>query len=367
MAEKLRSFYSNKYINYVVTCLVAEVSAPASEIEEFILSNPWDEMALKERMSRLTGALVEYLPDDYKQAIIILKDLLSKVSGGKYKYDDMLSMFIPDYVLECGMDDWETSLEALGYFTTHGTSSEFAIRPFIIADQDRVMKKMLEWASHEHPHMRRFASEGCRPRLPWSMALPALKHDPSPIMPILQLLRQDESKFVQKSVANNLNDITKDNPEVVIKFAKKYLGSNKHTDWIIKHGCRTLLKQGNREILRLFGVSKLEISVPNLILQNNLVTFGNSLQFSFVSEIVGKLPDKLRLEYAVDFMKANGKTSRKIFKISERKPTNNKINLTKTHKFINYTTRKHYPGRHAIAIIVNGEEVAQQEFKVVFE
>ena len=105
---------------------------------------------------------------------------------------------------------------------------------------------MLKWSKHKDPRVRRLASEGCRPRLPWAMALPDFKRDPSKILPILEQLKADSDVWVRKSVANNLNDISKDNPELAISIFKKWLGGNKETDWIVKHAARTLLKQGNK-------------------------------------------------------------------------------------------------------------------------
>src|SRR5690606_35514298 len=106
---------------------------------------------------------------------------------------------------------------------------------------------------HKHWGVRRLASEGCRPRLPWGMALSHLKEDPLPIIPILENLKNDPSRFVRLSVANNMNDIVKDNPQTVIELAKKWYGTSKEVDWVIKHGCRTLLKQGNPDVMALFG------------------------------------------------------------------------------------------------------------------
>ena len=114
--------------------------------------------------------------------------------------------------------------------------------------------------------VRRLASEGCRPRLPWAMALPNLKENPAPIIPILENLKNDPARFVRLSVANNLNDIAKDNPEIVIDLVKKWKGESKEVDWIIKHGCRTLLKQGNPEVMELFGFNS---TISNICVEDS--------------------------------------------------------------------------------------------------
>ncbi|MBL4905823.1 MAG: hypothetical protein JKX94_00090 [Sneathiella sp.] len=143
------------------------------------------------------------------------------------------------------------------------------------------------------------------------------------------------------------------------------VGQNKNTDWIIKHGCRTLLKQGNLQALSLFGSSPVKIEEYRLTLANDTVHFGQSVEFSFEASLAGKLPTNLRIEYAIDFMKSNGKTARKIFKISESSPSSGAIALKKAHKFVDYSTRKHYGGSHGVAILLNGQEVSHREFSLI--
>ncbi len=365
MADELRILYSEEYIYHIAQCLFEEGDVNPEEFGRYILSSPWADMTLKERMARLTDGLVHFLKGSYTENIEVLKHLLPRVSGDAQKYADMLSMFIPDYTVQAGFENTVQSLEALAYFTSHGTSSEFAIRPFLKKDPVFVMKYMLDWAHHEDENIRRFASEGCRPRLPWAMALPAFKQDPALILPILVLLRSDDSVFVQKSVANNLNDIAKDNPQTVLDFAESWLGSHKNTNWIVKHGCRTLLKQGNRHALSLFGSSPVKIENSLLTLKDKDIHFGESLHFSFKVLMKGKLPENLRIEYAIDFMKSNGKTARKVFKISESTPKSANIQREKAHKFIDYSTRKHYGGSHGLAILLNGQEISHQEFRLI--
>ncbi|MBL4905822.1 MAG: DNA alkylation repair protein [Sneathiella sp.] len=227
MADELRALYSKEYISHIAHCLKEEGDVNPQEFIAFILASPWEELALKQRMARLTDGLDHFLTGSYSDDLSILKRLLPRISGDVQKYADMLSMFVPDFTVVKGLNDVDQSLEALVYFTAHGTSSEFAIRPFIKRDAEKVMTRMLDWASHPDPNVRRFASEGCRPRLPWAMALPDFKKDPSLILPILEKLRTDDSKFVQKSVANNLNDIAKDNPDIVLNFADKWLAKIK--------------------------------------------------------------------------------------------------------------------------------------------
>ncbi len=183
----------------------------------------------------------------YEDALSILKEVAPK-------FTDFESMVFPEFVDVYGQEHFELSLEALSYFTQFG-SSEFAIRSFMNKDVDKVMDYMYELARHEHPYVRRFASEGCRPKLPWAKSVKALsdKMYLLKIVGILDLLKNDPSEFVRKSVANNLNDISKLDPDLVLDKAYSWHGHTKETDWILKHGLRTLLKKGNKRALELWG------------------------------------------------------------------------------------------------------------------
>jgi 3-methyladenine DNA glycosylase AlkC len=221
----------------------------------------------------------------------------------------------------------------------------------------------MDWAEDKDAKVRRLASEGCRPRLPWAMALPKFKKDPSPILPILEKLKDDASEDVRRSVANNLNDISKDNPDLTLEICEKWSGQSENTDKIVKHACRTLLKAGNKRALAIFGYSDpSSIGVDNLSLDKKNLKIGDDLTFSFDITVATK--SKVRLEYAVYFVKAKGKISKKVFKISEKDYGPGTYSISRKQAFQEQTTRKHYPGTHRIAIIVNGEEKARTSFEL---
>jgi len=259
--------------------------------------------------------------------------------------------------------DWDLSMSAMELYTQYA-SSEFAVRPFIIKHEHRMMEQMYAWSKHENEHVRRLSSEGCRPALPWGQALNSFKKDPAPILPILEQLKTDPSEYVRKSVANNINDISKTHPELVTKLAVSWFGKDKHTDWIVKHGCRTLLKKGNRDVLAIFGYHDItSIKVSDFSLNKKSVSIGDDIDFSFT--ILAKEATKVRLEYGVDFMKSNGKRNRKIFQISEISfKKNQKKSYTKTHSLADLSTRKHYTGTHSITLIVNGAEQGTLDFEL---
>ncbi len=347
---------------------MAKEVIPKFNEEQFlkqVFNATWEAKELKQRVRHISTCLKEQLPGDYQiqvSYIIRLIDQLENVGAkGGFEY-----MFFPDFIEQYGLDDLETSLKAIEKITQF-ISCEFAIRPFLLNYQNEVMKHMLEWSQHPHHHVRRFSSEGCRPRLPWAMAIPQLKKEPAPILPILENLKNDESLFVRKSVANNLNDIAKDHPDVVVELVTRWKGKSKETDWIIRHGCRSLLKKADEKAYELFGLSgKTNCEVSNLKLGKNKIKIGDRLNFSFDLKAISKKPSRLRLEYVVYYVKASGKQTRKIFKMAESDYHPTTIySFKKEQRFQDFTTRKHFPGKHKIGILVNGQEMASKEFMLL--
>jgi len=357
MPELLKNIYSPDFAKKLAKEIKSNYSKfDSKKFEKSVFNEAWDNMELKDRMFHIASSLDKHLTNNYIQNLSILRKSAPKFTGFE-------AMLFPAYVELFGLEDYEESISALEHFTQY-SSSEFAVRPFIIKSPVKMMKQMETWAKSNNHHVRRLSSEGCRPRLPWAMALPEFKKNPKAVLKILELLRHDESEYVRRSVANNLNDISKDNPHLVRKTAKTWLGHNKNTDWIVKHACRSLLKQGDQEILQLFGFSKpAHIDLKKLDTQK-IVTLGNKLAFSFELETTKKSLGKLRLEYAIDFVKANNKRSRKVFKISESTNDEQLKSIEKYHSFKEISTRKYYPGEHQLSIIVNGQEMANKIFRL---
>ena len=178
------------------------------------------------------------------------------------------------------------------------------------------------------------------------------------------ILKDDKSLYVRKSVANSLNDISKDNPQILKDIAKKWIGVNKNRDWILKHGCRTLLKNGNTQVLELFGFTKNNnINIDNFML-NKQVKLGDNLEFSFTLKSHESL-GKLRIEYAIEFLRQNNKYSTKKFKISEGIYNQNNKKITKKYSFKPISTRKYYQGIHKLSVFINGVFLEEKEFIVL--
>jgi 3-methyladenine DNA glycosylase AlkC len=366
MAEPLKNLYNEAFFNDLVDNL--KLLLPEFREDVFlnkIYQSEWNEFELKQRMRHVTVCVESQLPSNYKSAIDILLQLTYAVRHLK-GMDTFGYMFIPDFIEQFGRDDFETSIQAMEKIT-QVMSCEFAVRPFLLKCPVKMMKQMHTWSRHSHENVRRFSSEGCRPRLPWAMAIPSLKKDPGPIIPILENLKNDPSEFVRKSVANNLNDISKDHPNQTLKLAKKWMGQTKQTDRIVKHGCRTLLKKGNQEALELFGSSaNKHLQIQNFQIITPKVKIGSNLEFSFLLFNSDKKTLRARLEYGMYYLKANGSLSRKVFKISEKYyKSASKTLVRKKQSFKIITTRKFYSGKHEISIVVNGIELAKKSFDLI--
>ncbi|THF78007.1 DNA alkylation repair protein [Cohnella fermenti] len=357
MAEPLKAMYNELFIRQFGERVRKEWEPFDSErFAALTLAEGWDELELKGRMRRITVSLGAALPADYPEALTILEAISPECRGFPY-------LLFPDFVQVYGLGHWERSIAALERFTAL-SSAEFSVRPFILRDPERMMEQMFAWAGHSDEHVRRLASEGCRPRLPWADALPAFKKDPSPIMPILERLKADPSEYVRRSVANNLNDISKDHPELVLELAKRWSGDNAATDALLKHACRTLIRaSANPEALSLFGLNEpAGVEVIRWEPSASAVPSGGEIEIAYEVGLPGESGAKLRLELAVTYPRKGGRSYRKMFKLSEKSIAGGATLAGKRRlDFRDLSTRKHEPGAHRLALIVNGRELASAE------
>lgn len=378
MAEAFKNMYNEQFFDKFTKDLKLVIhDFDACDFVSQVMDHQWEKREYKQRIMHMATVLQKFLPADYREAIAKILELLDYVKNTLpdfSKIDDknfgLLALeygpVLDKYVEQYGMDDYETSVKAIERITQF-TSCEFATHSFIIKYHDKMMEQMLSWSKHEHWGVRRLASEGCRPRLPWAAALPKLKDNPAPIIPILENLKNDPSRFVRLSVANNLNDIAKDNPETVIELAKRWKGESKEVEWVIKHGCRTLLRQGNPEVMKLFGFGSIKgIGIEKFRVLTPAVQVGESLEFSFNLLNNNHSPTKIRLEYGVYYRKADGTLSRKVHKISEKDYAGNSLTqITRKHSFRVVTTRRFHPGLHRVAVIINGNEFEKHDFELI--
>jgi len=362
----LKDLYSVAFYDRLASALLVTVpDFNPSQFIKKIYDADFESKELKERMKHTSSVLNHFLPNDYPQAIAMIKKTIEQLRIEGIGEDGLAYMFLPDYLETYGIDHFDESVEALE-FVTQFVSCEFAVRPFILKYGTRMINEMQKWSLHESHKVRRLASEGSRPRLPWAMAIPFLKKDPSLILPILNNLKHDPSEYVRRSVANSLNDIAKDHPHVVVGIAKSWSGISRDTDAIIKHGSRTLLKQGHGDILKHYRLDDIGILLSDFKILTPVVKIGDSLEFSFTIKNQNESSKIIRLEYAIYYKKQNGQNNKKVFKISERVyAAGATVNILRKQKFVLITTRRFHLGNHQISMIVNGVEKEIFNFELI--
>ena len=260
MAEYRKvKYYFDKKLAKLIAGKVKRVH-PKFRSNDFVktIADSVDDLELKARVAIITDALHEFLPADYKVAMEILLKILgpeNENEKGMFKEGYWL-MPVAHFVEKYGCDDFDTSITAI-YEITKRHTGEYAVRPFLERYPAKMLSVMKDWSKDQSFHVRRLACEGVRPRLPWAKNMEQFLIDPTPVLPILENLKEDESLFVRKSVANNLNDILKDNYEIGMRVLKKWSRSkSKETKWIIKHALRNEIRKGNSEALQLVDKMK---------------------------------------------------------------------------------------------------------------
>lgn len=346
---------------------VADVH-PAFDKQKFIETIYEGDFAQKEwkdRMKHTTIVLHQFMPENFTEAVSLIDEIIENLKKNKFTEGNLAFIFFADYIETYGLHDFKTSAKAFVSITQF-ISCEFAVRPFILKYKEKMIDEMVKWSLHENHHVRRLSSEGSRPRLPWAMAIPFLKKDPASILPILENLKNDPSEYVRRSVANNLNDIAKDNPQIVLEIASKWKGFSKETDGIIKHGCRTLLKQGHPEVLSHYGLESTNIELSHFEIKTPVVKIGDYLQFQFHLNNKNEEAKTVRLEYAVHYRKSKGHLAKKVFKISEKIYQPNQLTkVERNQSFKIITTRVFHTGMHQLSIIINGTESETLSFDLV--
>lgn len=369
MSTLLKDAYDKSYIQRIIAAFKAEgFDLAETEFEQLVFAQAWAQLELKARTSRICQSLASVLPCDAVSNV----ELLCRVAAHFNQTNDgYLAMFLTEYIeANAQRIGWGASVQALARMTAYA-SAEFAVRPFIIADQQRMLLQMQIWAKSDNEHLRRLASEGCRPRLPWAQALPVLKLDPEPLRPILDALLEDQSLYVRRSVANNLNDISKDNPDWVLGYCRAALAkkqssqSRDHVIWLVKHACRGLLKAGDPRVLSLFGYDNVDQVVIEAFNAAPEAQIGDRLDYAFtVRRSDKKALGKIRIELLVDYVKANGKTSSKCFKLYDAHYQEVEKRVERHLSLKQLSTRKHYPGMHKLTIRVNGVDKASRAFEL---
>lgn len=332
---------------------------PRFETSRFLAlaTDDLDALGIMQRMRRTATSLHATLPMDFDDALRILEELAPRIDHG------FVAIALSEYVALYGLDQFDRSMQALRFFTRFG-SAEFAIRPFLVRDLDRTLAVMRDWADDDSEHVRRLASEGSRPRLPWSFQLKAIGADPALAMPILERLKVDPSLYVRKSVANHLNDVSKDHPDWLVERLAGWAGDVDATRWIVRHALRTLVKKGDTRALALVGASgKADIRIDGFAVSPAQIKLGERIELAVRLASTSAEAQRLVVDYAVLYVKKGEKPSRKVFKLRELDLLpRGAAELSIGQTIRDFTTRKHYAGFHAVELMVNGETVAKGGF-----
>lgn len=323
-------------------------------------------LELLARSQRIAEELRIHLPASFSNAISILLNSMGEDDGrgGVEGMDGFRHLPFLNFVGLYGLDHPEIALNALESMTLH-FSAERDIRYFLMHHPNLTLPRMRQWANHSDWRLRRLASEGTRPRLPWAIRLKAFINDPSIALEIIEPLHTDPHPVVRRSVANHLNDVSKDHPDTAVATAKRWWANGEDgSRWIVKHGLRTLIKQGNPGALTLLGFSgEYPPQALRFTLTPQQVILGGAITFH--AELHCREAATLSIDYAVHHQKKNGSLSPKVFKLSRRKVAPGEIiRLEKIHPLRPITTRTFYPGTHRIVVLVNGQAVCEGTFEL---
>ena len=319
-----------------------------------------EDLSLNQRMRRTSEILRHTLPSDYKKAIRMMEEVIPHTLRG------YTNLVFPDFVGLYGHDHFDLSMEALKLFTKFG-SSEFAIREFLKRDFNKTIKVMHSWARDKDYHVRRLSSEGSRPRLPWSFKLDEVIKNPALTRSILEDLKTDTELYVRKSVANHLNDISKENADYMLGVMNSWDKKHPHTAWIIKHASRSLIKKGHAGSLSVFDFEKnVKIKIDRFKLNKTKLKLGERLTFDFDLVSEKAKPQKLVVDYIIHYRKKSGELSPKVFKLKELQlDGKQKVHISKSQVFKDFTTRKHFAGMHELEIQVNGKQMDKRSFTLL--
>ncbi len=318
------------------------------------------------RVQRFADALRSTLPEDVPSALDVLtRSLPPPLPNCDSVTDGWLQWPVGQFIADHGVAHFDASMAAMLELTQR-FSSEFAVRPFVERHPAETFARLEAWTTHPSPHVRRWCSEGVRPRLPWGKKLRALIEDPAPIFPILEALRDDPEPYVRRSVGNNLNDIAKDDPEAVLRTCGEWLREPcpEGRRWVVTHGLRTLVKQGDPKALSLIGFVRPSSLTAELTAAAS-VAIGDDLILVAQLKNTSKRAQPLLVDYVVHFVRKSGQQHPKVFKWGQRTLAGGEqTSLRKLHRFRETTVRRLYAGPHLIELQVNGVVVASVTVQV---
>jgi 3-methyladenine DNA glycosylase AlkC len=369
MADELRTFFNDALIREIARDL--KRAYPALKERAFVAEclDGLAPLSLTGRAAHIAAVMCRYLPADFAQAADILERSLGSPHASTETFGMSPFKYLPHtmFVATHGLQHFDASIR-LQYEITQRFTAEFSIRAFLNAHPEATYAQMVAWTADENPHVRRLASEGIRPRLPWAPRLRHFQKDPAPVLALLERLKDDPELYVRRSVANNLNDIAKDHPDVVVDFCRRWLdGATPERRWIVKHALRSLVKSGHQGALDLLGAGAApKIRLTDARLTPKRVTKGGRVECTCTITSAARTPQDLLIDYVVHYVKADGRTSPKVFKLTRTElAPRQSVPLRFTIKLGDLTTRKHYPGVHAVELKINGRCLPVGAFTLV--
>lgn len=358
MAEALKHLLGREAVDWLAGSLAAV--HPVFDRAAFIAESleGLEALELKQRAAHIAAAMKQHLPPSYPDAARIVARSLGPVVAATGENGSSVLRYMPHdaFVARFGLSHPQESFRLQEELTQRFTC-EFSIRLFIAAHAEETLAQLRRWVVSDNAHLRRLVSEGMRPRLPWAPRLPAFQRDPQPVIALLELLKDDPVRYVQRSVANCINDIGKDHPDLAVDLCNAWLNdATPQRRWIVGHALRSLVKKGHRGALALMGGGgKPKIAISEIVLSPKRLSIGDKLSFSVVVTSEARQPQKLIADYRVFFVKANGQALPKVFKLKTLQlAAGESVRLKATLSFAIMTTRRHYPGVHRIELVVNG-------------
>lgn len=361
--EPLKEMFNAAAVNWMAGILSPILTGFDAKIWADRVSAGLAPLELTERVTHIAACLADVLPSDYPTALHNIETALGPpAAGGTADSGSFRVLPLLRHVSGHGLAYPELAVPALGRLTRH-FSAEFDIRPFLAQHTTLTLEYMQRWTGDPDPRIRRLASEGSRPRLPWGMRLQAFVADPSPTLPILTALRDDPDPVIRRSVANHLNDIAKDHPQRVVALAKDWMDdATTERRALLRHALRTLVKQGDQGALAVLGFdTHAPVTLAAFALDRDTVQFGGGLRLA--GTLIALEDAKLSIDYAIHHRKADGSLVPKIFKLTTKAvKAGERITLDKAHAIRPITTRRYYPGLHRVELLVNGHSVGSADF-----
>lgn len=359
-ADELISARTSQDLTEVICSVEPGRSLPALEGAEPVIG----QLPLRERSDLLRDALLADVGETYASLADTVRRVMSHASFTGWMIWPVTTALSVSAVADGGHAAFDDAMRLLRQLTSRSTA-EFAIRALLSHDLGRAMGTIAgQWLESDDEHVRRLASEGTRPYLPWATRVPGILRDPETTVPILNALYRDESEYVRRSVANHLNDLSRDHRALVISTARGWLTDpDENTEGLLTRGLRTLVKKGDHEALAVLGFPPGVASASPLTLDRSHVVIGDSL--TFCADVVNEseAPARLAIDYIVHHRKANGSLSAKTFKLAVRTIRPKQVTeVVKTHSFRELTTRRYHPGVHSIELMVNGVPMSRVDF-----